>query len=172
MKVGDILLVERVLNCTGGSHPAKEYLPDPALMKTARSLSILSSSVRTGALLTAPRVMLNSDEKSKFLNEWLPEAAAVDMETAAAAQEAEQKHIPWMAVRVITDSLEDEMPLDFNAIASASGYIPIRNILRELIRKPGKLPDLLRLGRRSSLSAAKLTNFLESYLEKLDCATL
>ena len=49
-------------------------------------------------------------------------ADAVDMEAAAVAEMASARNLPFYAVRVVTDTWDENFPLDFNRMRSANGH--------------------------------------------------
>ncbi len=74
-------------------------------------------------------------------------AAAVDMESAAVAQAAAGRGLPFIAVRVIVDTAADALP---RAVISASraGQVHMGRIVLGLLMAPGDVAPLLRLARR------------------------
>ncbi len=87
-------------------------------------------------------------------------AIAVDMESAGAARAAQERGIPWLAVRTISDALEDSLPFDFNALADPNGNVSYHRVILATLTHPARIPELIRLGQRSSLAANHLALFL------------
>ena len=75
------------------------------------------------------------------------EALAVDMETHIAARVAARHHIPFAAVRVISDSAGQALPPAALVGMRPDGGIAIGAVLRALALDPGQLPALLRTAR-------------------------
>jgi adenosylhomocysteine nucleosidase len=74
-------------------------------------------------------------------------ALAVDMESAAVAQIAAAREMPFIAARVIVDTAVDELPNSVIA-ASSSGKLRMWHLLASLARAPAELADFVRLARR------------------------
>ncbi len=107
---------------------------------------------------TADRVLNTSAEKRALAAR--TQAIATDMETAGAAQVAQERGARWLAVRAVSDDLYDTLPFDFNALADAAGNISYGRVIGAALTHPWKIPALIRLGQRSSLAANHLTRFL------------
>ena len=80
---------------------------------------------------------------------------------------AHERKVPWLSVRVITDGLNDTLPLDFNALADEDGNVNNKRVICAALTHPWKIPALIRLGTRSSLAANNLATFLKAFLEAL-----
>ena len=72
-------------------------------------------------------------------------ARAVDMESAAIAEAARRRGLPFIAVRVIIDRAGDAMPDSFVAAFDANGDFSVWRLLGQLLRAPGELGAVLRL---------------------------
>jgi adenosylhomocysteine nucleosidase len=75
-------------------------------------------------------------------------AVAVDMESAAVADIAEQNGLPFLAVRVVVDSASDVLPRAVTAAADNEGHLQIWRLIGALALAPNELPSLIRLGQR------------------------
>jgi len=78
---------------------------------------------------------------------------ALDMETAAIAQACEERGIAWTVVRAISDratdgSVDDEV---FH-LSNPDGTPNLTAVLRYLLRRPGRIPHLVRMGRAAKLA--------------------
>jgi adenosylhomocysteine nucleosidase len=165
LAVGDVVVAERVLDYCGQDNPTHEYRADSQLLATAESVRLSDLTVQFGALATLHRVLLNRADKDAFSQQGA--AVCVDMETAGAARMAGERGVPWLAIRAISDGIDDEMPLDFNAFTDADGNVDRGRIVRATLAQPWKIPALLRLGARSSLAARNLAAFVEAFLKAL-----
>jgi len=84
-------------------------------------------------------------------------AAAVDMESAAIARKAQEWRVPFYAIRAVSDTAGDDMPLDFNAYRSSDGrFSRTRIALAALARPVTRVPALLRLDRNCRIAAESL----------------
>lgn len=75
------------------------YPVSEELLALIRSLGV---SVREGVVCCGDRFLYSTDEQHFVMNTF-PDAIAVDMESAAIAQTAYLYHVPFIAIRVISD---------------------------------------------------------------------
>jgi adenosylhomocysteine nucleosidase len=74
----------------------------------------LGDPVHTGTVVTGNQAIFSTARKR-----WLRQtfgALAVEMETAAVAQAATAHGLPWVAVRAISDTADDDLVLDFSRL--------------------------------------------------------
>ncbi|HZM31033.1 MAG TPA: hypothetical protein VFB77_11120 [Acidimicrobiales bacterium] len=81
---------------------------------------------------------------------------ALDMETAAIARACEERGVPWAVFRAISDratdgSVDDEV---FH-LARQDGRPDPAAVARYLVRHPGRIPGLVRMGRDATLAARR-----------------
>jgi adenosylhomocysteine nucleosidase len=105
------------------------------------------------ALLTASHPLETPADKSAARR--ATGACAVDMESAAIAQVAESRGVPFIAVRVIVDTARDGVPGAVSA-ASRSGKVRAGRLLLGLMRSPRQIGALLRLARRYRVALRSL----------------
>jgi adenosylhomocysteine nucleosidase len=87
-------------------------------------------------------------------------AAAVDMESAAIARKAADWRIPFHIIRAVSDTAEEDMPLDFNAYRARDGrFSRTRIALAALARPVTRVPALLRLDRNCQIAAESLGDY-------------
>ena len=89
---------------------------------------------------------------------------AVEMETAAAARIAAAAGIPWAAVRAISDSAGESLPLDFNTLRAPDGDLPVSRVALAALLRPSCVPGLLRLAKGTQVGAEALANCLSTAL--------
>lgn len=94
-------------------------------------------------------------------------ADAVEMESFEVLSEA----LAWMtegvAVRVVSDTVNEDLPLDFSRVVNGGGEISIGRLAGQIARKPSAIPGLVRLGKRSGDAAKRLADFLDGYIAAL-----
>lgn len=86
-------------------------------------------------------------------------AVACDLETAAVADAARAAGVPVAGLRVVCDPAGTALPRASRAALDGRGRVRGARVAAGLLRRPGELPALLRLGRaertaRSALAAA------------------
>lgn len=164
LQPGDLVLADRVLHDTEPGKAPRELFPDPGLLARAHSVRTRARR-QPGTLITVPHVLMHSCQKRAYHQR--TGATAADMETAVAAQMAQSRNIPWLAVRAISDTARDNLPLDFSALSDAGGHIHRNRVLGAVLIRPWKIPGLIRLGARSALAARNLADFVEAFLATL-----
>jgi adenosylhomocysteine nucleosidase len=94
-------------------------------------------------------------------------ADVVEMESGEILHEALAFGARVVAIRAISDSSEENMPIDFNRVVSKDGDVSIPRVLGEVLKRPTSLPSLMRFGRKSREVAETLAGFLDRYVECL-----
>ncbi len=153
--LGEVLVAERVL----AAPRDLVALSESSLVEAAVSLG----AKRVPFFYTADRVILHSSEKH-LLGAF---ADAVEMESCEVLLEASLFAAKTVAIRAISDTADEDLPLDFNKFTDDSGNVSIKRILGEVVAAPSSIPALLRFGRRSRIAAESLASFLEHYLRAL-----
>ena len=102
--------------------------------------------VRSGRLLTTPRAVGSVADKAELFRS--TGAAAVDMESAAIGDVANQHQLPFIAVRVVVDSAADVLPRAVTAAADNEGHLQTWRLIGALALAPNELAPLIRLARR------------------------
>ena len=69
-----------------------------------------SRDARSGLVLTGDQIVTSRAVRETLVRDF-PEAACIDMETAAVAQVAHQNGLPWSALRVTSDSADETFDL-------------------------------------------------------------
>jgi adenosylhomocysteine nucleosidase len=94
-------------------------------------------------------------------------ADAVEMESFEVLSEA----LAWMsegiAVRAISDTADEDLPLDFDQVVTDEGELSMARLAGQIVRKPSAIPGLIRLGKRSGEAAGKLADFLDAFVAAL-----
>jgi len=127
-------------------------------------LELLAAADECGAkvvdlFLTSNRVLRESQEK-KWMGQF---ADAVEMESDAVLAVAAERGVPAVAIRAIGDSCETDLPYEFDRVTDARGRVDLPALLAQILRRPHRLPELLRLGRQCRRAAASLAAFLDVY---------
>ena len=92
-------------------------------------------------------------------------ADAVEMESGEVLCEASAFGAKVIAIRGISDAVDEDLPLDFNRVMTPAGEVSIPKVLGEVVRRPLSAPALVRFGKQSRIAAEKLGAFLDRYLE-------
>ncbi len=166
LKPGDLCVSKSIIDASGGSGSATTNLSaDSIHTSIAAAQKITSCTVHSTSLVTADRVLISSANKREYHRRF--GASVVDMETAAAAKEAEIVGAPWISIRAITDSVDDDMPLDFNLLTGDDGCVSLPKVIFATLIRPWSIPGMMRLGKSSSLAGRNLAIFLETFVRRL-----
>ena len=87
-------------------------------------------------------------------------ADAVEMESGFICAICRQQGIPVATVRVILDTAEEDLPLDFNELTNEDQEMDYWKLTKKLIKSPAKITALLRLQKRCQIAAGKLSDTL------------
>jgi hopanoid-associated phosphorylase len=83
-------------------------------------------------------------------------ASAVDMESFIAASVALEQAVPFAACRVIIDAADRTLPASALAGFRRDGTYDLAAVLIALLRRPGELPGLMRVGREARTARTAL----------------
>jgi len=113
----------------------------------------------SGNLLSVDRVAVTAEEKRSLFEQ--SGALAIEMESAAVKEVADGWRVPFYSVRSVSDTAEENLPLDFNDYRTSSGQFSRSRIaLAALLRPFTAMPRLLELDRRSRFASQTLGDFL------------
>jgi hypothetical protein len=91
-------------------------------------------------------------------------ADAVEMESAAIHAICRERGIPCATVRVISDMANEDLPLDFNALAKPDKSLDYGKLVWTIARSPGKIGALLKLQKQTRFAAERLAHILEKLI--------
>lgn len=91
-------------------------------------------------------------------------ADAVEMESSVIRALCRKHGIPSATVRVISDTADESLPLDFNALMTADYRMHFGRLAWQLVRQPGKIPELMRFQKRVNFAAQRLAETLVQVL--------
>jgi adenosylhomocysteine nucleosidase len=126
----------------------------------------LDPSLRIGDIVKAgedeiwseDRVAVRAEDKRRLRE--TTGKRVVDMEYAAVRAKAAEWGVPCRAIRVVSDSAAEDLPLDFNRYRDAQGRFQLTRIALAGIMRPfSVLPKLIQLDRNSKLAAENLGAF-------------
>ncbi len=103
-------------------------------------------------LLSLAQMLVDRQSKTAYAQQ----ALAVDMESGALAALAKAEGLPFLALRVIVDSVDAVVPDAVRFGVDAVGTPRLPGFLWQLLRRPQDLPRLLRLGGQMQRAAATL----------------
>jgi adenosylhomocysteine nucleosidase len=113
---------------------------------------------RVGTVVSSGTVVWQAEEKRRLRR--LTDATGLDMESAAVAEMAQERGLPIVIVRTVSDLLDEDLPLDFNLFLRPTGRI---KGVQTLISCPSSVVGLNRLRKQSRVAADRLTEWFQRY---------
>ena len=151
LRPGDLILASHLLEVKDGKNI--EFTISSNWHIHTKKLFSNFIKVNSGSLVESKHIVSTSDEKNKIhLN---TKAVALDMESIAIAKVANKYRLPYLAIRVIADPAEMNLPLAISHSVNHEGEVSLSKLLVYLARHPTELPGLIRLGLH--FKAAKTT---------------
>jgi adenosylhomocysteine nucleosidase len=143
-------------------------LTDPSNNPLQSSPPLLSFAAECGVTVveqfySAVRVVGKSEEK-RHLGE---HSDAVETESFEILLESAAYGIPAIAIRAISDTVDEDLPLDMNRIFTDEGQVSIPRVLGQVAMHPTSVPDLVRLGQNSKAAAESLARFLDKFVASI-----
>jgi nucleoside phosphorylase len=114
-----------------------------------------------GPMVSVPHVVTVARDKMELAV--ATRAIAVDMESAAIAAEAAARRIPFVACRTISDTYDEDLPVDFNLFLRARDW---PRGLWHVASRPGRLTGLWRLRAQAATASRTLTACIARWLDE------
>jgi len=155
-----------VLTCgfTGGLNPG--LLPGTVLFEAGADPELATALTSAGAQVArfycATRVATTVGEK-RALRERTG-ADAVEMESQFLRAICQECGITSATVRVILDSADEDLPLDFNQLMNQEHEIDGWKLTKALLGCPNKVPALIRFQKQTQAAAERLAVVLQAVL--------
>lgn len=169
LRTGDLVVADRVIlrrdpqqrpyeahDATLKSFPCDSGLQDAAVTVIRR----WNSRYCLGPILTVDRIVMTADEKRRLATE--SGATALDMESAAVASAASACSIPFLAIRGILDTADEDLAVAFDRFLDGYGEPQLLPLVRYLIAHPFAVPHLIGLGVRTKAICARLGLLLQA----------
>jgi nucleoside phosphorylase len=135
-----------------------EAAPETGLVNVLEKLG-----ARPAVFYCATRMAVTAAEK-RVLRE-TTKADAVEMESHAIHALCRERTIPCATIRVISDTANEDLPLDFNAFVTPDDQFSYTRLALAVMKSPGSIPALIALQKRTASAAANLAHTLKKLLE-------
>jgi adenosylhomocysteine nucleosidase len=156
---------EQVLSC-GFAGALDPRLDIGAVVFRADERELGERLVRAGAKAAAfhcaDHIATTAAEKQRLRKE--TGADAVEMESEVIHSLCRERRIPCATVRSISDRADEDLPLDFNALARPDLSLDFGKLALAIAKSPGRIGGLLKLRRQSRVAARSLARVLDAIL--------
>jgi len=160
LKPGDVVVASSVVTARGSF---------PTDSRWSQSLRNTLTDAVSGPIFAADATVMTVLEKEAL---WKGTgAAAVDMESGAAAEVANYHKLPFAVLRVIIDPAHRSIPISAAVGARENGTTDAMAVMRSLIQRPGDLGEIIRLAddaRKANRSLFRCRNALGPFFSLLD----
>jgi adenosylhomocysteine nucleosidase len=161
--IGDLVVIREIRELLSGD----SYKMDEAWANRALALNIDGIRLYDGVAVCADRVIIHAQRKNEIAARMrIAAPACVDMESSTVARICQERGIPLLSIRSISDLLEEDLPVDFNCCRGRSGTLSVLRVIWEARKKPGSLAGLNRLRRSSRICSGNLGWLAESLLQE------
>jgi adenosylhomocysteine nucleosidase len=118
--------------------------------------------VKSGPFVTVPRILWKAADKRALAA--TTGAIGLDMESAALAEAAAERQVPFAIVRSVSDRVEEELPVDFNLFLKPAGWL---RGLAACAAAPSCLGGFLRLRAQMRTASGRMSLFFERFVGEL-----
>jgi adenosylhomocysteine nucleosidase len=121
-----------------------------------------SAGARQVVFACVERVAITAAEKCALRAQ--TNADVVEMESATIERVCHDAGVECITLRAISDTAHEDLPLDFNALMTSEQKLDPAKLALAILRRPQRIPTLLRLGKNSSIAAEKLGKALAAVI--------
>jgi adenosylhomocysteine nucleosidase len=122
-------------------------------------------AIREGSILTLEKWMKKTDIKKILPDEF--SLSVCDMETFFLAKCVMEKGLPFLAMRSVTDLVDEEIPQEFLSVTDEHGGYRLSRALKLILGKPRLMKDIVKIRRNSRIASNNLWCVVRSLIEIL-----
>ncbi len=163
LAVGDRVVGTSFLSTDRPTGAAQDYPADADLVLAAQVAGSGGPSLHSGACLTVDAVVSQPQEKRRLGQAYA--VHTIDMESYPLAQAAARQQIPFVALRVISDDVDEALPA-LDSWVRPDGTVNWPAALRRWGAHPGDLWGLLRMARHGRCAQRSLATWLPEMIAR------
>ena len=156
LKNGDVVFIKKILNEKNKKLPTSKFNKN-----LFRNLEKKLKFVKCN-LLTVQKIIVNKEEKLKLIKKF-KSISVIDMEAYYIKKELLKANIPMASFKVIFDDLSFDIPSFIAECINNEGELNKTNFLMQLIIKPKRILELLRINAKFSKSKKVLETLVNSF---------
>jgi nucleoside phosphorylase len=149
---GEVLVARQVSEIRGG----RAVLSDEDMVQLAER----SCAKVVARFLVSEKVIATVEQKKELA----VSGDAVEMEGLYVLAAAAKKGIQSVAIRSVSDTIDRDLPLDFDRVMDDRGRVSIRKVVGQVAAKPSRIGGLIRLAHDSDKAAGNLANVLDNFV--------
>jgi adenosylhomocysteine nucleosidase len=163
IEAGDLLVAKQFLNFPKDSSPPRKIEVSSCLATQAEKVPPSEKySAFKGCLLTMDRVVNMPEDKRAIGEDY--GVHAIDMETSVLAHMAATRKIPFLSVRAITDTVDQEL-VDVSSFMAKDGKVSKLKAGWYVVTHPGTIPKFISLQDIARRGTKNITEFLINFLK-------
>lgn len=130
-----------------------------------------SPALHVGRLLTVDQLIRTRPQKEQLGAHH--EALACDMETLAIAEACQKTGTKFMSVRIISDSMDDELPKEIESLLAQDSLVgKIGAAAGAIVNRPSSIKDMWKLKEDALKATDRLARFLTGVVDQLPVSDL
>ena len=162
LRRGDIVIASDVV-LESGESLSFDLQQDPSPLT-------VSSDVHLDRLLTVDRLISDPADKRRLRES--SRAVAVDMETFAVVQACREANQPVLALRIISDAVDDRLPREVSRLLAQKTLAgKLGALTGALMQRPSSVKDLYQLKEDALVASDRLAGYLEQIVRQLPAPT-
>jgi adenosylhomocysteine nucleosidase len=124
---------------------------------------LTAAGAKPAKIFCADKIACTVGEKKELREKTGAEVA--EMESGAIQAVCRERGIPCVTVRVISDTANEDLPLDFNEFLTPDKKLDMSKLMMSVAMKPWKMGALMELQKKTKLAAERLSEVLVKVIE-------
>ncbi len=159
VELGDLVVASQVIR------HAESFAADPFLLETATGATkAIGFPFHVGTILTVDEVVTAAEAGETRADGPI---VAVDMESAYLAEAADWRGIPFLAIRVVSDTAAEPWAARGSAFLASDGRLKPMAVAASLLRHPSWTVPMLHLASRLRIATRHLARAIHGLLQEL-----